>query len=182
MIVCLTLLEDELLVVADLEADVAVGVLVRAPGVHVAALREAGAVAAAGHHLGHNLGQRGDLARHALVLLVDAAERVVVVAAPAPDRAVAVERERVHPAAADLADVLAVEQREVVLSAQEDEFFRTNMFVNFGELGENMKALVDEFGAKTKTTQDIQTIDDMKRVISAFPEFRAMGGAEPQPP
>ena len=74
-----------------------------------------------------------------------------------------------------------VEQREVVLSAQEDEFFRTNMFVNFGELGENMKALVDEFGAKTKTTQDIQTIDDMKRVISAFPEFRAMGGAEPQP-
>ena len=44
------------------------------------------------------------------------------------------------------------------------------------------KALVDEFGAKTKTTQDIQTIDDMKRVISAFPEFRAMGGAESQPP
>ena len=110
MIVCLTLLEDELLVVADLEADVAVGVLVRAPGVDVAALREAGAVAAAGHHLGHGLGQGGDLARHALVLLVDAAERVVVVAAPAPDRAVAVERERVHPAAADLADVLAVEQ------------------------------------------------------------------------
>eukprot|EP01046_Picozoa_sp_COSAG06_P043384 COSAG06_NODE_5675_length_3328_cov_1.668938_2_plen_393_part_00 len=68
-----------------------------------------------------------------------------------------------------------VEQREVVLDSQQDEFFRANMYANFGDLGENMKALVEEFGEKTRTAQDIQTIDDMKRVVAAFPEFRAMG-------
>ena len=72
-----------------------------------------------------------------------------------------------------------VEQREVVLDSSVsggDEFFRTNMYANFGDLGENMKALVEEFGKKTKSAQNIKTIDDMKRVVSAFPEFRAMGG------
>ena len=50
-----------------------------------------------------------------------------------------------------------------MLDSQQDEFFRSNMYANFGDLGENMKALVEEFGEKTKSAQNIQTIDDMKR-------------------
>lgn len=67
------------------------------------------------------------------------------------------------------------DHREVVLDSQQDEFFRDNMYCNFGDLGENMKALVEDFGQKTRTAQNIQTIDDMKRVVANFPEFRAMG-------
>ena len=67
------------------------------------------------------------------------------------------------------------EQRDVVLDSQQDQFFRENMYCNFGDLGENMKALVEDFGKKSRTAQDIQTIDDMKRVVANFPEFRAMG-------
>ena len=67
------------------------------------------------------------------------------------------------------------DQREVVLDSQQDQFFRDNMYCNFGDLGENMKTLVEEFGKKSRTAQNIQTIDDMKRVVANFPEFRAMG-------
>jgi vacuolar protein sorting-associated protein 45 len=50
--------------------------------------------------------------------------------------------------------------REVVLSAEHDQFFKTNMYANFGELGENMKQLVDSFQAKTKSTQQIDSIGE----------------------
>lgn len=68
------------------------------------------------------------------------------------------------------------ELREVVLSAEEDTFFRENMFLNFGDLGENMKQLVDTFQKKTKSKQNIDSIEDMKRFVESFPEFRQLSG------
>lgn len=35
--------------------------------------------------------------------------------------------------------------REVVLDQRIDDFYRRNMFLNFGELGDNVKHLVDSF-------------------------------------
>lgn len=65
---------------------------------------------------------------------------------------------------------------QLVLSAEQDTFYRDNMFVNFGDLGVNIKALVDEYQTKTKSNQNIQSIEDIKRFIESFPEFQKIAG------
>lgn len=48
--------------------------------------------------------------------------------------------------------------QEVVLSSEQDAFFKANMFENFGDLGMNIKRMVDEFQQVAKSNQNIQTI------------------------
>jgi vacuolar protein sorting-associated protein 45 len=45
-----------------------------------------------------------------------------------------------------------------VLSSEQDTFFKANMFENFGDLGMNIKRMVDEFQQKAKSNQNIQTL------------------------
>lgn len=45
-----------------------------------------------------------------------------------------------------------------MLSAQQDAFFKANMYENFGDLGANIKKLVDEFQLKSKSNQNIQSL------------------------
>jgi vacuolar protein sorting-associated protein 45 len=66
--------------------------------------------------------------------------------------------------------------REVVLSGQQDPFFKENAYANFGELGDNIKELVDMYQSKTKSNKDIQSIEDIKRFVEEFPEFQKMAG------
>eukprot|EP01112_Ceratiomyxa_fruticulosa_P003673 TRINITY_DN13992_c0_g1_i2.p1 TRINITY_DN13992_c0_g1~~TRINITY_DN13992_c0_g1_i2.p1 ORF type:complete len:554 (-),score=113.48 TRINITY_DN13992_c0_g1_i2:148-1809(-) len=68
------------------------------------------------------------------------------------------------------------ELKEVVLSGEQDPFYKSNMFANFGDLGVNIKALVDEFQEKSKSNQNIQSIEDMKRFVESYPDFRKMSG------
>lgn len=48
--------------------------------------------------------------------------------------------------------------QEVVLSSEQDSFFKANMYENFGDIGMNIKRLVDEFQQVAKSNQKIQTI------------------------
>lgn len=50
------------------------------------------------------------------------------------------------------------ELKEVVLSPESDAFYKANMYNNFGDLGVNVKALVDEYQDKSKSNTNIQTI------------------------
>jgi len=66
--------------------------------------------------------------------------------------------------------------KQLVLSGAQDSFYRDNMFVNFGDLGANIKTLVDSYQAKTKSNEKIQSIEDIKNFIDEFPEFRKLAG------
>ncbi|KAJ3692510.1 hypothetical protein LUZ60_012860 [Juncus effusus] len=68
------------------------------------------------------------------------------------------------------------DQQEVVLSAVQDDFFRSNMFENFGDLGMNIKRMVDDFQQIAKSNQNIQTIEDMAKFVNNYPEYRKMHG------
>ncbi|ELR14005.1 vacuolar protein sortingassociated protein 45, putative [Acanthamoeba castellanii str. Neff] len=68
------------------------------------------------------------------------------------------------------------ELKEVVLTTEQDPFYKSNIYSNFGELGVNIKHLVDEFQTKTKSNQNIQSIADMKRFVEEYPEFRKLSG------
>ncbi|PFH55048.1 hypothetical protein XA68_10912 [Ophiocordyceps unilateralis] len=84
----------------------------------------------------------------------------------------------IHNGRVNLSDVPDVrpELREIVLSQDQDPFFKKNMFLNFGELGGTIKEYVEHYQAKTKINANIESISDMKRFIEEYPEFRKLSG------
>ncbi|RPB23740.1 putative vacuolar protein sorting-associated protein 45 [Terfezia boudieri ATCC MYA-4762] len=78
----------------------------------------------------------------------------------------------------DLSDVPEIrpELKEIVLSQDQDPFFKSNMFLNFGDLGGNIKSYVDTYQEKTKSNMNIESIADMKRFVEEYPEFRRLSG------
>lgn len=45
-----------------------------------------------------------------------------------------------------------------MLSSEQDAFFKVNMYENFGDIGMNIKRMVDEFQQVAKSNQNIQTV------------------------
>ncbi|XP_063388660.1 vacuolar protein sorting-associated protein 45 [Cydia fagiglandana] len=66
--------------------------------------------------------------------------------------------------------------REVVLSAEQDEFYAKNLYSNFGEIGQTMKSLMEEFQKKAKSHEKVESIADMKSFVEAYPLFKKMSG------
>lgn len=68
------------------------------------------------------------------------------------------------------------DQQEVVLSSEQDAFFKANMYENFGDIGMNIKKMVDDFQQIAKSNQKIQTIEDMAKFVENYPEYKKMHG------
>ncbi|NXI44583.1 VPS45 protein, partial [Galbula dea] len=67
--------------------------------------------------------------------------------------------------------------REVVLSAENDEFYANNMYLNFAEIGSNIKNLMEDFQRrKPKEQQKLESIADMKAFVENYPQFKKMSG------
>ncbi len=59
-----------------------------------------------------------------------------------------------------------------MLSASQDPFFAANMYSNFGELGENVKAIVDELQGVQGSARAAESIEDLQNVVQNMPEIR----------
>lgn len=66
--------------------------------------------------------------------------------------------------------------KQVVLSAEQDPFFKENMYKNFGDLGIAVKDLVDKFQEKAQLHQHVNSIEDMKKFVENYPEFQKLSG------
>mmetsp|Transcript_23742 Transcript_23742/g.67091 ORF Transcript_23742/g.67091 Transcript_23742/m.67091 type:complete len:598 (+) Transcript_23742:372-2165(+) len=66
---------------------------------------------------------------------------------------------------------------EVVLSATQDSFFKDNRHKNFGELGEEIQRLLQEYQKQTAqhNTANLNTIEAMQAFMEKFPELRSQG-------
>lgn len=84
----------------------------------------------------------------------------------------------IHNGRVDLGDVpdIRPELKEIVLSQDQDPFFKKNMYLTFGDLGGNIKEYVEQYQSKTKNNANIESISDMKRFIEEYPEFRKLSG------
>ncbi|KAI0382651.1 Sec1-like protein [Hypomontagnella monticulosa] len=84
----------------------------------------------------------------------------------------------IHNGRVNLDDIPDVrpELKEIVLSQDQDPFFKKNMYLNFGDLGGNIKDYVEQYQSKTKNNANIESITDMKRFIEEYPEFRKLSG------
>ena len=78
----------------------------------------------------------------------------------------------------DLSDIpeIRAELKEIVLSQEQDPFFQKNMYLNFGDLGGNIKEYVSQYQSKTQNNANLESISDMKRFIEEYPEFRKLSG------
>ncbi|KAI1919019.1 vacuolar protein sorting-associated protein 45 [Ophidiomyces ophidiicola] len=78
----------------------------------------------------------------------------------------------------DLSDVpdIRPELKEIVVSQDQDPFFKKNMYSNFGDLGGSIKEYVEQYQSKTKNSMSIESIADMKRFVEEYPEFRKLSG------
>lgn len=52
--------------------------------------------------------------------------------------------------------------QDAVLSYRQDDFFRKNMYANFGDIGAAVKELVDDFQKQSNNSKRINTIKDMQ--------------------
>jgi vacuolar protein sorting-associated protein 45 len=68
------------------------------------------------------------------------------------------------------------ELEQIVLSSKQDSFFAQNMLSNFGDLGANVKEHADKFQTYMQTTTQIDTLEDMQKMIEEYPEFAKMSG------
>ncbi|CAH2052705.1 unnamed protein product, partial [Iphiclides podalirius] len=66
--------------------------------------------------------------------------------------------------------------REVVLAPEQDEFYAKNLYSNFGEIGQTIKSLMEEFQKKAKSHQKVESIADMKNFVETYPLFKKMSG------
>lgn len=50
------------------------------------------------------------------------------------------------------------------------------MYLNFGDLGQNAKEYVEQFASKQASGQKLDSIEDMKKFVEEYPEFRKLSG------
>ena len=46
------------------------------------------------------------------------------------------------------------------------------MYLNFGDIGQTIKSLMDDFQAKAKNHQKVESISDMKSFVENYPQFK----------
>lgn len=72
---------------------------------------------------------------------------------------------------------LTKDLQDIVLSEDNDDFYAGNMYRNFGEIGSNIKDLMEEFQRKTKNHEKVESIADMKAFVEHYPQFKKIQGA-----
>lgn len=49
---------------------------------------------------------------------------------------------------------------------------KQNIYSNFGEIGQTIKNLMDEFQIKAKSQKKVESIADMKNFVETYPQFK----------
>ncbi|XP_046400019.1 vacuolar protein sorting-associated protein 45 [Ischnura elegans] len=71
---------------------------------------------------------------------------------------------------------ISKELQEVVLSAEQDDFYRDNQYQNYGEIGQTIKDLMNRFQAKAQHHQNLESIADLKNFVENYPQFKKLTG------
>merc|ERR1719498_857970 len=68
------------------------------------------------------------------------------------------------------------DQKDIVMSVVEDEFFEKNALSNFGDVGKATIEHLEKYQKDTKNTANVNSIQEMQEFVDKFPEFRKMTG------
>ncbi len=68
-------------------------------------------------------------------------------------------------------------KEQVTVSAEDDDFFRDNLYKNFGEIGETIRSLVAAYQDRVANHRgNIDSVSDIKDFIASYPEFQKLSG------
>lgn len=62
--------------------------------------------------------------------------------------------------------------QELVLDEDSDTFYEHNRYLNFGQLGDNLKTLVENFQRSNDSKRKMESIQDMIALVADFPQLR----------
>ena len=62
---------------------------------------------------------------------------------------------------------------QIVLAHSQDEFFRTHMHSNYGDISDAVKATLDDYTKSRGGASNISSIADMQRFVEAYPELKS---------
>ncbi|XP_063877398.1 vacuolar protein sorting-associated protein 45-like [Scylla paramamosain] len=71
---------------------------------------------------------------------------------------------------------VADDLKEVVMSPTQDEFYAQSMYLNYGEIGQTIKDLMEDYQKRLSNQQKVETISDMKSFVENYPQFKKMSG------
>ena len=79
----------------------------------------------------------------------------------------------------DLSHVPSIrdELKQVVVSSTQDDFYKAHMYDDFGDLGVAIKDFVDRFQEETNSNSKLESIEDIKRFVEKYPDFRKTSGS-----
>ena len=69
-----------------------------------------------------------------------------------------------------------LKQLDVVLDPNYDEFYKSNMYSNYGDLAANLKILLDDFQKTRANSAKVETIEEMQKFVENYAEFRQYSG------
>lgn len=70
-----------------------------------------------------------------------------------------------------------VDQCVFVLSSEQDSFFKKTLFMNYGDLGVNIKEMVESYQKSTKSNKKIDTIADMQNFVENYADYLSESGS-----
>ena len=68
---------------------------------------------------------------------------------------------------------ISKELEEVVLCSSDDNFFSSNRNSNYGDLATAVKVLIDQYARSKKLNENVQSIEDMQRLLDRYPALRS---------
>ncbi|MCL4122024.1 UNVERIFIED_CONTAM: hypothetical protein GTU68_002592, partial [Idotea baltica] len=66
--------------------------------------------------------------------------------------------------------------KEVVMTPSQDEFYAKSMYLNYGDIGQTIKELMEQYQQKLSKQQKVESLTDMKHFVENYPEFKKMSG------
>ncbi|CAG5111519.1 Oidioi.mRNA.OKI2018_I69.chr2.g5821.t1.cds [Oikopleura dioica] len=68
------------------------------------------------------------------------------------------------------------ELQKIMITADSDDFYANNLYLNFGEIGQNIKKMVEDFTRQKQINQKVDSIQDMKTFVENYPAFKKQSG------
>ena len=70
------------------------------------------------------------------------------------------------------ANKIKLKGKEYNLNLQHDDFYVQNLFSNYGEVANNLKAKIEELSSKKKQHKEIKQFEDMQKLLSEMHDFQ----------
>lgn len=68
------------------------------------------------------------------------------------------------------------ELQKLMITVDSDDFYARNLYLNFGEIGQNIRTMVDDFTRQKQISQKVDSIQDMKTFVENYPAFKKQSG------